>query len=89
MQSSELRELPNSPAAEATVLGSILIDKTGDAVEIASVLHPESFHNPAHQHIFKAIQDLHRADDPIELPALVNELQNRRQLDKIGEQDTS
>ncbi|MEK5278613.1 replicative DNA helicase [Paenibacillus sp. FSL H7-0735] len=84
MQSSELRELPNSPAAEATVLGSILIDKTGDAVEIASVLHPESFHNPAHQHIFKAIQDLHRADDPIELPALVNELQNRRQLDKIG-----
>ncbi|AIQ17048.1 DNA helicase [Paenibacillus sp. FSL H7-0357] len=85
MQSSELiRELPNSPAAEATVLGAILIDKTGDAAEIASSLQPDTFFNPAHQQIFKAILELHREDDPIELPALVNELNRMKQLEKIG-----
>lgn len=43
MQDLEVRELPNSPAAEATVLGAILIDKTGDAVEIAATLEPDYF----------------------------------------------
>ncbi|MDH6370573.1 replicative DNA helicase [Paenibacillus sp. PastF-3] len=84
MQSLDTRELPNSPAAEATVLGAILIDKTGDAAEIASSLEPETFFNPAHRQIFKAMLNLHRTDDPIELPALVNELNGMKQLEKIG-----
>lgn len=84
MQSLELRELPNSPAAEATVIGAILIDKTGDAVDIAATLQPEAFYNPAHKQIFKAILNLHRAADPIELPALANALHGRKQLENIG-----
>ncbi|AIQ26942.1 DNA helicase [Paenibacillus sp. FSL P4-0081] len=85
MQSlEEIRELPNSPAAEAAVLGAVLMDKTGDAVELASALQPESFLNPVHQEIFRSIVTLHRGGDPIEFPAMANELQSRKQLDKIG-----
>ncbi|WP_433921559.1 DnaB-like helicase N-terminal domain-containing protein [Paenibacillus taichungensis] len=70
MQTLELREQPNSPAADATVLGAILMYKTRDAVDMASALPPEAFYNPAHRQIFKAIMALYKADSPIELPSL-------------------
>lgn len=85
MQTLELtRELPNSPAAEATVLGAILIDNSGNAVDIASTLSPDTFYNPAHRQIFKAIMELYQADSPIELPSLSSELHSMKQLEKIG-----
>ncbi|WP_379142318.1 replicative DNA helicase [Paenibacillus sp. sgz500992] len=85
MQSSEsTRVLPNSPASEATVLGAVLIDKSGDAADSASLLEPAVFFNPAHQQIFKAILNLYKVGSPIELPALVNELNGMKQLEKVG-----
>jgi len=84
MQNLDSRELPNSQDSEATVLGAIILDDTGDAADVAATLHPEAFYNPMHQNIFNAIITLHEAGEPIELPSLANQLNNDQQLEQIG-----
>lgn len=84
MQNLDSRELPNSPEAEATVLGAVLIDDTGDAADAVASLHPEAFYNIGHQQVFAAIRVLHEAGEPIQLPSLANQLNSEQQLEQIG-----
>jgi replicative DNA helicase len=78
------QELPNSPEAEVTIIGSLLIDKTGDAANAASTLNPDAFYDPRHRAIFSAILSLQQAGEPIELASLAARLNHNKQLEDIG-----
>ncbi len=84
MQKSNEDWLPNNPEAEAAVLGSILIDKTGDALAIAIETHPDAFYDTGNRKIFEAIWDLHDADKPIDIVTLSQQLDTNRALAIAG-----
>lgn len=78
------QELPNSQEAEVTIIGSLLIDKTGDAANAASTLSPDAFYDSRHRAIFTAILTLQQAGEPIELASLAAKLNHSKQLEQIG-----
>jgi len=80
-----VRSMPESLAAEAAVLGSMIIDPEciGDVVEI---VEQDSFYRTEHQYIFDAIIALyekHRSHG-IDAVLLRDELEKRKQLEKVG-----
>lgn len=78
------QELPNSLEAEVTIIGSLLIDKTGDAANAASTINPDAFYDPRHRAIFSAMITLQQAGEPIELASLAAKLNHSKQLEEIG-----
>lgn len=74
---------PNNVAAEAAVLGAMLLSREAiaDAVEI---LEPEHFYRPAHAHVYDAILSLYSAGDPIDAVTVAEELARANLLDAIG-----
>lgn len=74
---------PQSLEAEASLLGSLLID--GDALtKIADMLQPEDFFDQKHRAIFTAIKTLYDKRSPIDLLTLSEQLKNNDRLDAIG-----
>ncbi|MDA0803253.1 MAG: replicative DNA helicase [Planctomycetota bacterium] len=75
---------PHAPAAEAAVLGSIMIDprRIGDVVQILP--SADAFYRPHHQVIYRTILALHDASPLVELLALQQRLQDEGQLEAIG-----
>jgi len=84
LQQSDEAWMPNNPEAEAAVLGSILIDETGDALGIAIETHPDAFYDTGNRKIFEAIWDLHDADKPIDIVTLAQQLDTNRDLAIAG-----
>lgn len=78
------QELPNSPEAEVTVIGSVLIDKSGEAANAVSTLSPEAFYDPRHRAIITAMLDLQQAGEPVEIASLAAKLNHSKQLEEIG-----
>lgn len=74
---------PHSEEAEASVLGSLMIDKDA-VVTVAEFLRPEHFYKEANGLIYKAILDLHEDRQPIDLVTLKEELKKQRNLTKVG-----
>jgi len=79
------RSMPESLAAEAGVLGSIIIDPQciGQVVEI---LAPEAFYRIEHQMIFEALVGLYEKNkgEGIDGLLLRDELESRKQLKEVG-----
>jgi replicative DNA helicase len=69
--------------AERAVLGSCIRDN-GTIPEVGLLLKREWFRTDAHQTIFAAILRLFDDGDPIDLVALVNLLQEWKQIDNVG-----
>ncbi|MBN2272586.1 MAG: replicative DNA helicase [Sedimentisphaerales bacterium] len=80
-----VRSMPESLAAEAAVLGSMLIDPQciGDVVEI---LGREAFYRVEHQQIFDALIALYQKGkgQAIDAVLLRDELEKRKSLDEVG-----
>lgn len=74
---------PHSEEAEASVIGSILIDQDA-IVAVAEFLRPEHFYFEANSLIFKAILDLYEERSPIDLVTLTDKLKKNKSLTKIG-----
>ncbi|MDH7598155.1 MAG: replicative DNA helicase [Sedimentisphaerales bacterium] len=79
------KSMPESVAAEAAVLGSMLIDPAciGQVIE---VLNRDCFYRPEHQIIFDALVDLyqrHKAE-AIDGVLLRDELERRGQMEAVG-----
>jgi replicative DNA helicase len=74
---------PNNTAAEAAVLGAMLLSREAiaDAVE---VLEPEHFYRPAHGHVYEAILSLYSAGEPIDAVTVAEELRRANLLEAIG-----
>ncbi len=74
---------PNNTAAEAAVLGAMLLSREAiaDAVE---VLESEHFYRPAHGHVYEAILSLYSAGEPIDAVTVAEELRRANLLEAIG-----
>lgn len=74
---------PQNVEAEASLLGSLLID--ADAiVKIADSVAPDDFYNENHAVILTAILDLYEARQPLDLLTLSNKLEEAGELEKVG-----
>ena len=79
---------PHSVAAEAAVLGSMLLDR--DAISLAvQHLKAEEFYRPDHGLVFQAIVDLYDKNQPVDLVTLAEELRRRGQLEEVGDETGS
>lgn len=84
----QLRRMPESLAAEAAVLGSMIVDPVciGDVVE---KLTPDSFYRVEHQYIYAVLVDLYQNHRSEVIDGLVvrDELERRKQIEAIGGTD--
>lgn len=80
---AQLKIPPHSDEAEASILGSILIDKDA-IIAVAEFLRPEHFYSETNGSIFKAILDLYEERSPIDIITLTDKLKKNRALTKIG-----
>lgn len=82
--SDELNKIPpQNLEAEASVLGSILIDAEAIS-KIADLLSSEDFYKNSHTQIFEVMLELYSEREPIDLLSLTNRLEEKQILDKIG-----
>ena len=80
---TDIDRLPHSGAAEASVLGALLIDP--DALMKVKALRPDHFFSAGHQHIYTAMQALFEAGKPhSDYVVLVDALEARGVLKDIG-----
>src|SRR3990167_9469084 len=74
---------PQNLEAEASLLGSLLID--GDALtKIGDLINSEDFFDQKHSEIFGAMKSLHDKRSPIDLLTLSEQLKSNKRLDSIG-----
>ena len=74
---------PQNVDAEASLLGSILLDSDA-LVKVADVVTDSDFYDPRHQYIFQAIIALFEARKPIDVLTLSNQLRENGQLEQVG-----
>ncbi len=74
---------PHSIEAERGVLGSILIDKDG-IIQIANLLTPEDFYDPAHGIVYAAMIDLFVRNRPIDSLTVRELINDQKKLNSIG-----
>lgn len=74
---------PHDLRLEETVLGGMLIDKKGvdDAIDI---LNEEMFYRPAHQLIYRAINELFKKVHPIDIITVAEQLKKEGNLEAVG-----
>jgi len=74
---------PHNLDAEASVLGSVLLDsEVLDRLE--GLLSPEAFYKESHRKIWAAMSLLRARRDPVDLVTLSEELRTRGELEEIG-----
>ncbi len=77
------RIMPNSPEAEQSVIGSMLMDQ--EAVILASEkLNEEDFYNSRFRTLYTAIVELFRSGNPVDLITLTNKLKSDNVPEEIG-----
>lgn len=74
---------PNNIDAEISILGCAFLSK--EALEkVIEGLETEMFYSKRHQLIFEAIKDLYKNDVAIDITTVVNELERKKELSKVG-----
>lgn len=74
---------PQNLEAEASLLGSILID--ADAiVKVADAVQPDDFYDSRHKHIYEAMISMYEKHGPIDVLTLSDALKGSGMLDLIG-----
>ena len=74
---------PQALDLERAVVGALMIDK--DAFSIVSeIIRAESFYDPRHQKIYKAIQTLNMDERPVDFMTVIEELKRDGALEEIG-----
>jgi len=74
---------PQNIEAEASLLGSLLIDSDA-IVKIADSVNAADFFDPRHQRIYEAITQLYERREAIDVLTLSDQLKNSSQLDVVG-----
>lgn len=75
--------VPQNIDAEASLLGSLIIDSDG-FVKIADQVSAEDFYNESHRTIFAAMRTLHDKRSPIDMLTLSEQLKSRGELEQVG-----
>jgi replicative DNA helicase len=82
-QSNGGRVPPQNREAEASLLGSILLD--GDVIaQIADIITADDFYEPRHSLIYEAMAHLYNQHQPIDLLTVSDQLDKKKALDKAG-----
>ncbi len=74
---------PQDLDAEQSVLGSMMLSKEAIALVIGS-LKAEYFYKHAHSVIFRAILELYKKNEPIDLVTVSNQLKKTESLEEVG-----
>lgn len=77
------RSMPESPEAEAAVLGSMILDREciGQVVQEVTA---DDFYRPEHREVFEALILLYEKNSDIDLVLLRDELKKRNKLKSVG-----
>ena len=76
---------PQALELERVVLGALMIDK--DAFSLVSEsLRPDTFYEPKHQKIYRAIQSLSMNERPVDIMTVAEELKREGTLEDVGGQ---
>lgn len=74
---------PNDLQAEASVLGSLLIDPEA-VIDVSELVVADSFYDPAHRRIFAAMMELYEQRQPIDVVTVTNLLKKKKELKDVG-----
>jgi len=74
---------PQNLEAEASVLGSLLLDKDA-LIKIADLITAEDFYDPKNQIVYQAIISLFEKNSAIDLLTITNWLEEKKLLEKVG-----
>lgn len=74
---------PQNVEAEASLLGSILLD-SDSLVQVADDISAEDFYDQRHMIIYSAIKSLYEKHRPIDVLTLTNELKEKSRLEEAG-----
>lgn len=82
--SSEIGKVqPQARELEEAVLGALMLEK--DAYSLVSdILKPDSFYDPMHQIIYRAIVTLALQQEPIDILTVVEQLKKQGELELVG-----
>lgn len=83
MNSQDPKIPPQSSEAEASLLGSLLIDSEA-IVKIADSLNAGDFYDERHRFIYEAAKTLYDRHSPIDILTLTEQLKNNQLLDVVG-----
>ena len=83
MDKKQTLSIPHDIEAEQALLGAVL-ENNNALDEIASILKPNSFYKPSHQHIFRAMLELAELQQPIDEVILGDQLRSLNQLNDAG-----
>ncbi|MFP4600861.1 MAG: replicative DNA helicase [Persicimonas sp.] len=78
-----IRVPPHNEDAEKSLLGAILLDNRV-LDELLSRLSAEDFYREQHRQIFRAMVELHRRDEPVDVITLADHLSAEDRLDAAG-----
>ncbi len=82
-ENSASKTMPNSPEAERSVLGSILLDK--DAVlKVSDFVESADFYHDHHRFIYEAILELFQRSEPVDMVTVSTKLQSQEKLEIVG-----
>lgn len=74
---------PQSIEAEQSVLGSMILDRDQIAIVLES-LQERHFYAPKHADIYKTIIELYEKNEPVDMITLINLLDAKGMLEKVG-----
>jgi replicative DNA helicase len=74
---------PQAMDLEETVLGGMMLEKDG-LMAVIEILKPEVFYKDAHQKIYRAIQILFDAGEPVDIITVTLQLKKSGDLEQIG-----
>lgn len=74
---------PQATEIEQVVLGALMIDKDAFSM-VSEILRPETFYEPRHQKIYKAIQTLNMEEKPVDIMTVTEQLAHQGDLDSAG-----
>lgn len=77
------RLVPRATEIEAAVLGALMLEKDAFTI-VCDLLRPESFYEPKHVKIYRAIQSLGMAQEPIDMMTVTNRLRQEGELESVG-----
>lgn len=78
-----IRVPPHNEDAEQSLLGAILLDNRV-LDELLSRISVEDFYRESHRHIFRAMSDLHRRSEPVDVITLADHLAAEDRLEAVG-----
>lgn len=74
---------PQALEIEEAVLGALMLESEA-FYRVSDILTENSFYKESHQIIFRAIKEINKQNNPIDLLTVTNELKNKNQLETIG-----